>query len=81
MFWQGSDGKSLLMLGLFHQDRTSVCHLPLGLEFFGCNGLGAGFLQGLGSTWGLSVLICPSRITCDAKERDFNSQPPQSNVN
>lgn len=50
MFWQGSDGKLLLMLDLYHQERTSVRYLPLGLQFFGCNGLGASFLQGLGST-------------------------------
>lgn len=31
-------------------ERTSVCHLPLGLQFFGCNGLRASLLQGLGST-------------------------------
>lgn len=67
MFWQGSDGKSLLMLEPFHGKRTSVCHL----QFSGYSGLRASFPQGPGSAQGLSVLIHTSRITYNSQEKDF----------
>lgn len=81
-FWQGSDGKSLLMLDLFSwRENLGLSPSTWSAGFFGSTGLGASAQQDLGSAQGLLVLTRASRTTCNTKERDDNSQPPESNLN